>query len=147
MVMNKAFNIQANVAAGVAFQTHQVVATFQIKKARNESQNSLPFSPCAIRSSSNNKGTNPINIKGAMPHVGHAAVSKPPLNNAIMIRKLLPLCVARTAAWCLSFFAIFLKFSRKSTKKRWPKTDLICFSLNLFIISTKNTTFAQIFVG
>lgn len=82
MAMKIAFNIHARMAAGVAFQTHQVVATFQIKKARNESQNNLPFSPCAMRPSRSNKGTKLMNINGAMPQVGQAAVSSPPVNKA-----------------------------------------------------------------
>ena len=86
MVIKIAFSVHAAMAAGVAFQTHQVVATFQTRKARNESQNSLPFPPCAMRSSISSRGTNPMKISGAMPHVGHAAVSSPPANNAANIR-------------------------------------------------------------
>ena len=80
--MNSALRIQASMAAGVAFQTHQVVATFQTRKAKKESQKTLPYSPCAPRPSINNKGTKAMKTAGAMPQVGHAAVSNPPLNNA-----------------------------------------------------------------
>ena len=34
MVIKRAFSTQAAMAAGVAFHTHQVVATFQMRKAR-----------------------------------------------------------------------------------------------------------------
>ena len=105
------FNVQAAMAAGVAFQTHQVVAVFQMRKAKKESQKSFPFSPCAIRSSSKNSGTIAINMNGAMPHVGHAAVSKPPLINANSILRPLP-----SRVLCLFFFAILPLFPRKSTK-------------------------------
>lgn len=100
MVMKSAFNIQAKVAAGVAFQIHQVVATFQIRNARNESQNSLPFSPCAMWPSIKSRGTKPMNINGAMPQVGHAAVSSPPDNRANTI---------------LRVFIVFSKNSGKGT--------------------------------
>lgn len=82
MVMNSAFRIHAMMAAGVAFHTHHVVAVFQTKKARNESQNNRPFSPCAMRSSNNSSGTKPMKAKAATPQVGQAAVSNPPLINA-----------------------------------------------------------------
>ena len=82
MAMKSALSIQANIAAGVAFQTHHVVAMFQMRKARKENQNKLPFSPCDIRPSSSNIGTKPMKIKDAMPHVGQAAVSSPPVNKA-----------------------------------------------------------------
>ena len=83
--MKSALSIQANVAAGVAFHTHQVVATFHTKKAKNESQNTRPLSPCAMRPSINNKGTKAMKTAGAMPHVGHAAVSNPPVRIAINV--------------------------------------------------------------
>ena len=94
MAMNIALRIHANVAAGGAFQTHHVVATFQMQKARNESQNILPRSPCAMRPSINRSGTKPMNTKGAMPHVGHAAVSKPPARTAKMVRNPFPFRVS-----------------------------------------------------
>lgn len=49
--MNREFKIQAKMAAGVAFHTHQVVSTFHTKKVVNESQNTWPFSPLLMRSS------------------------------------------------------------------------------------------------
>ena len=51
MAMNRAFRIHARVAAGVAFHTHQVVSTFHSRKVTKESQNTFPFSPLLILSS------------------------------------------------------------------------------------------------
>ena len=72
-------------AAGVAFHTHHVEAVFHTKKARKLSKNTLPPSPRAARLSMRSKGTRPTKTNGTMPQVGHAAVSKPPLNKASMI--------------------------------------------------------------
>ena len=111
MAIKSAFSIHANIAAGVAFHTHHVVATFQTKKAKNESQNILPFPPCAIRFSSNNNGTNPMNISDAIPQVGHATASSPPVNKASKTLYVCdsPLC-RRVAFPFFSFFLFMIVF-------------------------------------
>ena len=116
MVMNSAFSAQARMAAGVAFHTHHVVAVFQMKKVRNESQNNLPLLPCAMLSSNNKRGTNPMKINGAMPQVGQAAVSNPALNSANMIRRPLPSCPSRFEVCCAFLFAMIPKIRAKVRK-------------------------------
>ena len=119
MVIKSAFSIHANIAAGVAFHTHHVVATFQTKKAKNESQNILPFSPCAIRSSSNNNGTNPMKTSDAIPQVGHAAVSKPPVDKASMILRSRDPWSCLRVALLFFFFLFIVLFFKKRAKVRF----------------------------
>ena len=83
--MNNEFNIQAAMAAGVAFQTHHVVATFQTKNVRKAIQKSLPFSPCEMRCSIHSRGTNAKKMKMGNPQTGHAIVSKTLLMRAMRI--------------------------------------------------------------
>ena len=111
MVMKRAFSTQAAMAAGVAFHTHQVVAAFQTKKAKNESQNSLPFSPCVMRFSNSSSGTKPMKANAATPHVGQAAVSSPPLINANSILRPLP---SRVPCLCVVFIVNFQNFCKGS---------------------------------
>jgi hypothetical protein len=116
MAINNEFSTHAAVAAGVAFQIHQVVTTFQMRKVRNESQNSLPFSPLAKRSSNNSKGTKPMKAIGAIPQVGHAADNNKPLSRADSIL-------------CDFFIARIL--SCKNTKNLWEHSSFSDYSTNV----------------
>ena len=84
MDMKEAVSNHARIAAGVAFHTHQVVSTFQMRKVVNESQKILPFSPLLMRSSRYKSGTNAMKINALHPLGGHDAHNNSPLRAASM---------------------------------------------------------------
>ena len=147
VAIKSAFSSQASVAAGVAFHTHQVVATFHTKKARNESQNILPRSPSAMKPSSSNKGTKAMKTKGAMPQIGQAAVSKPPLKIAKIILRVRGPCACRRVAVPLLFVFFFIVFQKIGQRYDFLSVMFVqslFFSKTSFYIK-KSTIFAQNF--
>lgn len=147
MDIKSAFSSQASMAAGVEFHTHQVEATFHIKKARNESQNILPRSPSATKPSSSSKGTKAMKMKGAIPHMGQAAVSSPPVKIAkIILRVRGPRACRRDAVPLLFafFFIVFQKIGQRYDFLSVPLKQSLFFSKTGLYIK-KTTIFAQIF--
>jgi hypothetical protein len=73
-----------------------------------------------MRPSISSKGTKAMKMKGAIPHVGQAAVSNPPLKIApIILRVRDPLAVVEPVETPLLFLYLFMMFPKIRAKVRF----------------------------
>ena len=86
VVISRLFTTMAkNIPKIVAFQSHQVVITFQTKKPRKTRAVKRQKPSFFVSSISHKKGTRATKIKGVNPAVGHERPSSTPNNNDSMI--------------------------------------------------------------